>query len=53
MPLVRCPVCQGDKDKMPDCKRCNGSGTIWQNKLASPRPAIATRWRVFGLPVVR
>lgn len=32
MPLVRCPACGGDKDKMPNCSKCSGSGTIWQNK---------------------
>jgi hypothetical protein len=36
MPLVRCPACGGDKDKMPDCGRCSGSGTIWVNPPPPP-----------------
>jgi hypothetical protein len=38
MPLVRCPVCGADPKKMPDCSKCSGSGTVWQNPPRPPPP---------------
>jgi len=28
--LIRCPQCNADPKLMPDCGKCGGSGTIWQ-----------------------